>query len=474
MRRLAYLFLLVSLFGISSCTTPSTNTKAKYVFLFIGDGMGVNQVYSAQLYKAAMEKMHGPEALNLTQLPVQSYMTTYSADDLTTDSSASGTALATGHKTNNGVLGKDTSLTVNFETVAEKAQKLGYKVGILSSVGINHATPASFYGHQNYRGMYYEIACELPQSGFDYFGGGGFINPTGRNKDKPDAYQLAVDAGYHYVHDANSIEALSNGTQKVFAVNPVLYPGGEFSWAIDKKEGSISLAEFTRKGIEVLDNPKGFFMMVEGGKIDWACHSNDAATSIQETLAFDDAVAEALKFYKNHPDETLIIVTADHETGGMIMGNGQEIKLDLLANQVISSQEFGREVVKFQQENPKATFEQVMALVQQYFGLGDASKGLALTDAETAQFKQVYKAMFKAHKELNPDKNYLDENDSPTLPDLAVAVLNTKAGVSWASHDHSGTPVPVRAIGPGQNYFSQTIDNTDIPKIVARVMSFEL
>jgi alkaline phosphatase len=475
MRKITRLLFLSFLIGISACTNQANEQKAKYVFLFIGDGMGVNQVYSAQLYKAAQAKQYEPVELNLTQLPVQSYMTTFSANHLVTCSSASGTALASGHKTNNGVLGKDTSLTINYETVAEKAQKLGFKVGILSSVGINHATPASFYAHQNSRGMYYEIAGELPQSNFDYFGGGGFIKPKGKTNDKPDAYQIAVDNGYNYVHTTIGIEALKNGAQKVLAVNPELYDGGEFYWEIDKKEGSVSLAEFTRKGIEVLDNPKGFFMMVEGGKIDWACHSNDAATSIHETLAFDDAVAEALEFYKLHPDETLIIVTADHETGGMILGNGgYDVHMELLANQTISAQEFGREVVDFQQKNPKASFDEVMTLVQKYFGLGNESKGLALSDEELAQFKNVYTQTFKGNKGLNPDKNYLDANDLPTLPDLAISVLNKKAGVGWASTDHSGTPVPVRVIGQGQRNFTQSIDNTDVPKIVAKLMGFEL
>ncbi|HAN00252.1 MAG TPA: alkaline phosphatase [Marinilabiliales bacterium] len=453
-----------------SCTTQHQEPKAKYVFLFIGDGMGATQVYSTELYLSALNDVRSTTNLNLSKLSIQSYMTTYSANSWITCSSASGTALASGNKTNNGVLGKDSSLTVKFETVAEKAKKAGFKVGILSSVGINHATPASFYAHQNKRSMYYEIASELPLSNFDYFGGGGFISPKGKDGQQPDAYELAAQAGYQYLHTAESIKNIKAGDRKVLAVNPVLLSNGEFAWEIDKNKESISLAEFTRKGIEVVDNPKGFFMMVEGGKIDWACHANDAAASIHEVLAFDKAVAEAIKFYNQHPDETLIIVTADHETGGMMIGNGVEPNLRLLENQKTSVQEFGRILVQFQQTNPKATFEQVMELIGRYFGLGDASKGLGLTSEELAQFKESFQKTFDGGKGLDPDKDYLEQETDISIPSLAVAILNKKAGIGWTSFDHSATPVPVRVMGQGQNYFVSSIDNTDIPKIMGKMM----
>jgi alkaline phosphatase len=473
MRKLIFLFMLSSLMLASACSNQTTAPKAKYVFLFIGDGMGTNQVYSTQLFKAALAGNTEPAELSFTTFPVQSHMSTFSANSLVTCSAASGTALASGHKTNNGVLGKDTSLTISYESIAEKLKKAGYKVGILSSVGINHATPGSFYAHQDHRGMYYEIAKELPLSGFDYFGGGGFINPTDRDKSKTDAYQLATEAGYTLANTAEAIDALKAGNEKVFAVNPGIYPGGDFYWRIDNKEESLSLAHFVKKGIELLTNPQGFFMMVEGGKIDWACHSNDAAASIHETIDFDKAVAEALAFYQQYPDETLIIVTADHETGGMIVGNGHKVDVGLLQYQNISAQEFGRTLVHFKENNPKASFDEVMALVQSHFGLGDADKGLELNPEEVKQFKAVYAELFKGDKGLNPDKDYLASNETLTLPDLALQVLSRKAGISWASNDHSGTPVPVFVLGQGQNYFSSRIDNTDIPKIVGKVMNVE-
>lgn len=189
------LFISLVIGGTTGCNKEST-PKAKYVFFFIGDGMGLNQVYLAELYKASLEGKIGNSPLNLSQLPIQSYMTTYSANHNITCSSASATAMATGYKTNNGVVCKDTSLTIKYETIAEKVKAAGYEVGVLSSVGIDHATPACFYAHQDSRNMYYEISLELAESKFDYFGGGGFHYPTGEEENMTNAYDKASELGY--------------------------------------------------------------------------------------------------------------------------------------------------------------------------------------------------------------------------------------------------------------------------------------
>jgi len=476
MKKLLFILSAIVLLSITGCQVKQTEKKAKYVFLLIGDGMGKNQVYATQLYQAALKMQYGPDNLSFTDFPVQSWSTTYSADNLTTDSAAAGTALASGNKTKNGVLNKDTTLTEKFTTIAEKAHAAGYKVGILTSVGIDHATPAAFYTHQDKRNMYYEISLEMPESGFEYFAGGGFHLPKGRSGDKPDAYENLKTKGYKFIKSNEEFEAVKNGDTKIFIENPQTYPTGEFYWDIDKKDSALSLAEITKKGIEILDNPKGFFMMVEGGKIDWSCHGNDAATTIHEVLAFDDAVVEVIKFYKQHPDETLIVVTADHETGGLIMSNKKyryNLQLGLLQYQNISSQEFGRLMVNYKQDNPNATFEQVMQLVQKYFGLGDAEKGLALDEEELQYMNEAYINEFKKHEEENPDKDYLQASKETTIVDRAIYLLNAKAGISWTSHDHSGMPVPVYAIGQGQDLFKGSVDNTEIPKIFEKLLNLK-
>lgn len=448
----------------------STAQHAKYVFLFIGDGMGVNQIYSTELFMDAQSGVIKDSKLLMNTFPVSSNMTTYAADTYVPCSSSTGTAMSTGYKTNNGVLCKSPDLSVEYETFSSMAKNEGFKVGIVSSVAIDHATPASFYAHQDARSMYYEISMELPEYDIDYFGGGGFHYSRGKKGKKPDAYKNAVTKGYTIANNAFGFNLLKNGTEKVFAINPVLYPYGEFYWAIDKKEGAFSLADFTAKGIEVLENDKGFFMMVEGGKIDWACHANDAATMVHEVLAFNDAIEVAYEFYKEHADETLIIVTADHETGSMFTGHDYAMNPELLKHQKISSQEFTRVISELKTNKPASTFDDVMALVSDNFGLGIDSVNLTLSAADSAQLQTAYNLEFIEKQVVDADADYLDSSDELTISETAVSILNRKAGIGWGSDDHSGMPVPVRVIGAGQEYFTDYFDNTELRGLMQEAM----
>lgn len=475
-KTISLLSLLAVMLFMLGCNSATNNPEAKYVFLFIGDGMGINQVYATELYKAALEKNIGYSPLTMSTFPVQSQMTTYSANSYVTCSSAAGTAMATGHKTRNGVLGKDTSLTVSFESIAIKAKKSGYKVGIVSSVGINHATPASFYANQDKRSMYYQISMQLPQSNFDYFGGGGFIAPNGKNNDQPCAYQNAVNNGYTYINSTSAFDTLKNGHNKILAVNPVILGEGEMPWTIDSVNGSLTLADFTRKGIELLNNPKGFFMMVEGGKIDWACHGNETGTAIHEVIAFDQAVETALQFYKKYPDQTLIIVTADHETGGLAVANhflSYKLKPELLAYQKVSSGVFVDKIAKMVDSKREISFTEFMDTVTANFGLNGNNPALKLTTDEEQILKKSYSDVFINKKQVKTQDTYLDTDSQADVAVLCINLLNKKSGFGWTTNDHSAAQVPVKVIGAGQQYFTKTIDNTDIPKLVAKTMGIE-
>ena len=191
-------------------------------------------------------------------------------------------------------------------SVAEMAKEAGMKVGVVTSVSLDHATPAACYAHQPSRNNFYEIAIEATQSNFDYFGGGGFLQPRGKNNDQRDIFEIFAENGYTVVRNREDFEKLTPQSGKVVAINAVLDEDQTMPYEIDREENDLSLADFTRKGIELLDNPEGFFMLVEGGKIDWAAHANDAATVIRDVLAFGEAIEEAIKFYQQHPEETLI------------------------------------------------------------------------------------------------------------------------------------------------------------------------
>lgn len=467
MRYLLNAILLLSFFTLSQSTVAQSEPKAKYVFLFIGDGMGPAQVYSAEVFKSALNGNLGREPLTFSQFPVQSYCTNYSANSFTTCSSASATAIATGTKTKNSYIGVDADLN-RLETIAEKAKKAGYKVGLLTTVGINHATPGGFYGHQKNRNMYYEIAKDLLTTEFDYVAGGGIISPNGKSGDETSIYTLLDESGFKVVNTAKNIENLKNGDKKIIAINPG-HRKDETHWVVDNVKDALPLSEFVKKGIEVLDNPNGFFMMCEGGKIDYACHNNDLASSIYETLDFDKAVAVAVDFYNQHPDETLIIVTADHETGGLTLSSSfrYSIKPELLKYQKVSLDSFNVKVADWAELPVKPAFSAILDSIKADFGLGTSD--LKLTDDEIAWLEESYSKDFLNNNVVNPNKHYMDVR-AKGLGEKSVYLLDNKAGFHFSSGDHSALPVPIRALGQGADYFKGGIDNTDIPKIIERLM----
>ena len=262
----------------------------KYVFLFIGDGMSMPQRMIADEFSRAK----GAGQLIMNTLPVQAMSRTRSANKIVTDSAAAATAIACGTKTNNGKIGVDAN-NGRLESVAEVAKKNGKKVGIVTSVTINHATPAGFYAHRSHRGQGYEIGLDLIASDFDYFAGGGLGKYADYRKSKNyqgNLYELAAKHGYTVVSTREEFEKLRPGCGKVFARGC----DKELPYELDS-DGSIpTLAEFTKKGIELLDNPNGFFMMVEGGSIDWCGHANEAACNLREVLGLDLAVRVAYDF----------------------------------------------------------------------------------------------------------------------------------------------------------------------------------
>ena len=315
--------------------TISSYGELKYVFYMIGDGMGSNQVLAAEMYQAELQGRIGRVPLTMTSFPYFGMATTYSASNGITDSSAAGTALATGHKTNNGCLGVDKD-SVPVISIAEEWHKEGWPVGIMTSVAIDHATPGAFYAHVDKRSKYYKIGTQLATTGYEFFGGAGFHKPE-KKKDPaaPNLYDLCEQNGYTFAHGyADAQNKL--GADKLILVQAEdgidKSKGSEsLPYAIDRKEGDLTLPQIVETAISYLA-PKGkFFMMIEGGKIDYAGHGDDAATNIQEVLDFDKAVQLAYLFYLAHPDETLIVVTADHETGGMALGTDGKYFLNLKA-----------------------------------------------------------------------------------------------------------------------------------------------
>ena len=347
----------------------SGGKQVRNVILCIGDGMGLNQITLASMKVAGLGGR-----LSIERMPVTGWVRTYSANSRVTDSAAAGTALACGIKTKNGMIGVAPD-EESYETILEAAKAKGMMTGLVATSTITHATPASFASHVSARSSEAAIAEQLIANRVNVLFGGGrkyFLpksDPNTGRKDDRDLIAEARQAGYtvvttdrelHAVRCPSVLGLFANDSLTTIAPEP-------------------SLAAMTRKAIQVLANVKspafgrrtGFFLMVEGSQIDWACTDNEIKRSIRQTLLFDQAVQAAVDFALRDR-HTLVIVTADHETGGLTY-----------------------------MEGPK------------------------------------------------------------TNPDLVVR---------WSVKGHTGSPVPIGAMGPGAAAFAGLQDNTDIPKKIAKLL----
>ena len=464
-RRLLSVLVLVFTCMIGVAKAP------KYVFYFIGDGMGLNQVMATQYYLRSCKDELGITPLCFAQFPYTGIATSYSGSSDVTDSAAGGTALATGHKTYNGAIGLDNS-GATVTSIAEQAHRYGAKVGVATSVTINHATPASFYAHQKSRNDYYEIGAQLPASGFDFFAGGDLAELT--NPDDPSAphlHDLAREAGYAIVRGYDAYEAL-DGEGKVMLIQKEDMVENTLPYAIDSREGDLTLTQITTAAIDHLydkKHKKGFFLMVEGGKIDYACHANDAAAALCEVVDFDNAIRVAYEFYKQHPDETLIVITADHETGGLTLGNGSyALNFGALQAQKVSQAGFSRIVNRMRHENKdNVTWEQMQEALKANFGFWDT---ITLSERDEKALRDEYVRSFQGDKNVKMAES-LYYRDEP-ISALAVRILNRIAMVSWPVGSHTAAYVPIFAVGNGAERFCGQMDNTDIPKRMAEVAGY--
>lgn len=489
------LLCLALLLPMAVCAQAQEAAKPKYVFLFIGDGMSYPQFQAAADYLGALadadaEKalpsvapedrggavLDGPVKLNFMDFAVAGSAVTFDSCSFAPDSASTATSIATGNKTYSGMINVDITGATRFETIAEKLHRqLGWKIGVISSVNLNHATPAAFYAHQASRNDYYEIGLELVESGFEYFAGGGLKKINGAGGDQPSLYDLARSAGYKVTFTQEEAQAVTAADGRVILIDEHLADSDAMDYELDRADGEWALADYVQKGIEVLEGDTGFFMMCEGGKIDWACHANDAGATVSDTLALADAVQVAIDFAKVHPGETLILVTGDHETGGLTIGfagTDYDTYLDTLANQKISYAQFDEQYVTAYKENGTA-FEDAMKDVEALFGLktaGEAGDRLVLTAYELGRLRTAYAlAMSDDGAEPTQEQAVLYGEYNPFSVTI-THILNNKSGVDFTSYAHTGLPVAVFADGVGAEDFGGYYDNTEIYHRLAAIL----
>lgn len=307
-------FLLVILIPWLSAANPGDRKKKskfrhpKNVILMIGDGMGTAQVYAG--YTAKKGNM------NITGMPVSGFVTTFSANNYITDSGASGTAFATGTKTKNYSIGVDTNGKA-VPSILELAEQRGLATGLVSTSAITHATPASFIAHTSNRSKYADIAFDFLRTDIDVFIGGGY-NHFARRIDSLNLTDSLKTRGYVVTRDLKNVNIQT--TDRLAALL-----ADEHMPRMSKGRGNM-LPDATELALKMVSrNKKGFFIMIEGSQIDWAGHDNDASYIVDEVVDFDNAVGKALEFAAKD-GETLVIVTADHETGGFGITGGNLAK----------------------------------------------------------------------------------------------------------------------------------------------------
>lgn len=421
---LTFFFSAPEINAEQEATASATKNNVKYVFLFIGDGMGDNHRILAE---KAFQSGHPGARLFMNRLPVQAKMMTLNSEKAITDSAAGGTAIACGVKTTNGKLGLDPSGS-RLTSIGVIAKQQGMKVGIISTAAINDATPASFYAHVNARSQFKDIVSDMASSGFDFFGGGK-LSLDKANPSETDFEQKLKAGGYSILNGKSGLQSITQS--RCYVQSPVY-------WVIDTKSQEIpTLAEYTIRAAEILDNPHGFFVMVEGGRIDHASHVNDAGAMVQELFAFDNAVKAGMEFQQRHPDNTLIVVTADHETGGLMLADDVQSSMALILKQKAS---YGLILEKLKKINDvEKNFEQALSLVKDYLGFE------GFTASEQADLKTVWSgAINDKHK---------------TFLSRAFMIRDLHCGVKWSSTGHSATPVTTVASGVEQLRFAGNYEN---------------
>ena len=304
-------FALLGIFIILSftaCRLKEANTPVKpevnNVILLIGDGMGTTQVYAAMTTAG--------HQLNLEKFTFTGFSNTYSLSGYITDSAAGATALSTGHKTGNGIVAEDT-LGNPLKTILEIAAENGLATGLVSTSAITHATPASFIAHEHDRNDYEAIAADFLNTPINVFIGGG-LDHFSKRKDGLNLVDSLKARGYNIATSMDEAQQVETGKLAALLA-PVHLP------PVLKGRGDM-LPEATREALKILSrHTGGFFLMVEGSQIDWGGHANDIDYVTSETVDFDNAVGKALEFARQD-GHTLVVVTADHETGGLALTGG--------------------------------------------------------------------------------------------------------------------------------------------------------
>lgn len=412
--------LVVLVILISSIYTLAIN-----VIFLIGDGMSMNQL--------ALASMLENRVLEIMKFSHTGITLTYSADSWVTDSAPAGTALASGFKTLNGAIGILPNKEIVY-SMMELAKGLGYKTGIVVTCRVTHATPAAFYGHVMNRDDELVLAKQLSEADIDVIFGGGYSyflpeSKGGRRKDGEDLIEKMVKQGYRYLTKKSELDSIKD--EKVLG----LFAPSHLEPVTDRSAEQPTLDIMTKKAIEILSKSgEDFILMVEGSQIDWEAHANDFYGVWKEVIEFDKAVKVAIDFAGQNGN-TLVVVTGDHETGGLSLSKGDySILVDQARKAKGTTTMF---LKKFKIEEK----EKFIAGLKEWYGID-------ISDQEYESLRKTTTGELR--REL-------------------ARFVSSKVGFGWTTFDHTAAPVPVYAFGPGANYFTGVMDNTDVAKLIMKI-----
>ena len=447
--------------AISAAMTLSAADAPKYIFYYIGDGMGMGPVVAAETYNRTILKNDTP--LTMMQMPVVGWCMTYSANALITDSAAAGTALSTGHKTRNNMLGMGPDTTA-VQSVAVDLMEKGYGIGIVTSCAPDDATPGAFYAHVPSRKMFYQIGEQMATSGYQFIAGADLRGKA--ENGQPELTKVFADNNVQIVRGPEGIKEINS--DRVLLLNPEGFHDWSISYTIDSVPGALNMPMMAQACINHLErvSPDRFFMMFEGGEIDHALHANDGGAAVKEILNFDQALALAFEFYKAHPDETLIVVTADHDTGGMSMvqTRGAHGGLANVDFQKISKEEFSSYCKGLLKSRNVYTWDDMKDYLSENLGF---YSHLKITDAQTEKLKKLFDDTFEKRNTADQETLYANFN---AFAVEVYRIFNEATGLAFTTTSHSGNPVPLFAIGVGADNFKGFNNNIDIPTILRKLV----
>ncbi len=448
---------------LGSALCAQAASAPKYVFYFIGDGMGISPIMTAQAYNR--DVLRNDKPLLMMQFPVASWAMSYSADSPITDSAAAGTALSTGFKTKNGMLGVNPD-TVPVTSIAKQFKDKGYGVGVVTTVALDDATPGAFYAHVASRKMRYDIDIAAAKCGYDFLAGAGLAGLVDDKGNPTDAEAVMRENGVQLVRGIDGIKQIDS--KKVILIGEEDRPNWNVGYTIDSIPGILTLPIITQACLDHLqaNSPKKFFMMVEGGNIDHALHANDAGAAVKEILNFNQALAIAYNFYLKHPDETLIVVTADHDTGGMSHVHSRLGMKNQLKNfdwQKVSKEQFSEYCKSLLRSRNVYTWDDMKEYLSDNLGL-------------FSHIPVDYKREAKLHEMFDNTFGQRNTADQKTLyasfNSFAVAVydlINDANGTIFTTTSHSGNPVPVFAVGVGSDKFKGVKNNIELPALIRKI-----